>query len=881
MDHPWRSFNNDFMPIDNTSTWSVLDGNSFSSPTQNISFPRMAAPVATVPSPRPPFGQEQPGTPMSYLSPQLHQTTTIHSRLNMAMCKPIVQRCLEVNQIIQDGIQMSSRELPLAFQVIVESAFNLGSIMSDWGIKNASTGLQEYESLLSFFSPSGSLFLLMRHISQDPNLRLELPISRLPINLRQSLESGSLQPFYANKLLLNSTILHLRPLEYFLFAFCRYVHNDVGVSFMEGRSDLTTVLVSLLENYLPYFCPLTTNALPQTQTDSHSSIWNSLSNTTSSFLHLTGQSSSVSPMMQTPVRPSSLINVKHFQSNNNRAGVETVQDTDVLGSQKEKCELFVTIFSDVLMTVSPNKTTKARLSPILSNRQSQPADEQVRVVRIFIKHLHSFFNSCPSLDSLSDPQFKLTSPLDDVKRSIWSQERGIRRKVYYFLKHCFDVWPSDSSFRLPMETWLSYIQPWRYSHGSRDDSDDDNAVGVSRQWLPFIAGNIHFYNTMFIQVMERLSRFDLISAKVSFMVFRLMKIFGSSGLMELIREIENNGQCSDRFNITTTPMRVSLNASRGHFMDSLIKHSICESVEEMDGEEKVTTTSSKAKECVRAFTHRLLFSKGLVQLDIKALKEPAAVSISRSSGIKGFFDSWFADGDETRDGDIAKKVSELHKTESYLITALSRLQFIFETEASDSVDATLDIESEVRQRHLSSPASGRKTSPEVTLSEQGKSILTPEGRRQLKYRLAKPNIAFEGNPDLQATRSYEIHFIVLFTIWLSGLVNKYIGPFLTANYSGDGILSIILQEVFSPPVSYARIVKNPNISQPPHRLTENLPPRVTLRFLADKHLLVCLIIVYLFLRLIGFGISTFVFIGIPCFLIKLTVSLISRLVSSH
>lgn len=38
-----------------------------------------------------------------------------------------------------------------------------------------------------------------------------------------------------------------------------------------------------------------------------------------------------------------------------------------------------------------------------------------------------------------------------------------QKNIYLFLKEAMQHWPIDSSFRLVEETWLSYIQPWRYT----------------------------------------------------------------------------------------------------------------------------------------------------------------------------------------------------------------------------------------------------------------------------------------------------------------------------------------------------------------------------------------------------------------------------------
>lgn len=88
--------------------------------------------------------------------------------------------------------------------------------------------------------------------------------------------------------------------------------------------------------------------------------------------------------------------------------------------------------------------------------------ERVRMVRVLVKHIHSF-----SAKYSSDPT--TSSALRKYARQIMCS------RAYHYVKHLVTTWPLDASFRLVIELWLSLIQPWRYT---------DNTINQFRYYLP-------------------------------------------------------------------------------------------------------------------------------------------------------------------------------------------------------------------------------------------------------------------------------------------------------------------------------------------------------------------------------------------------------------
>lgn len=104
-----------------------------------------------------------------------------------------------------------------------------------------------------------------------------------------------------------------------------------------------------------------------------------------------------------------------------------------------------------------------------------------------------------------------------------------QKKLYVFLRHTLEHWPLDASFRLFLETWLSYVQPWRYvSSGSRTGNGANGAGSTDKvvdlKWQTFVAENLLFFTQFLRKVLLRFLRVELSSSKTSLMLYRISKV---------------------------------------------------------------------------------------------------------------------------------------------------------------------------------------------------------------------------------------------------------------------------------------------------------------------------------------------------------------------
>lgn len=375
------------------------------------------------------------------------------------------------------------------------------------------------------------------------------------------IEQGITPNFYLHKVCANSQSIYpdqlsLNPFEFFFFNFSFYV-KSLNRVLDTNNYQIEFLYLSLLDNYIIKLLPSNNKCVnDQNVTNQQNSLWQSLSSTTSNLLHL-GQTNNKSTQQQQEnsfIQKPSLLNIKPLQNFSFKQTEDYNQKSfDSLGSIIYKCETIINILTEMWLNINiPSNLNKKKVNSTLI-KNNCPNVIYMMCVRVFIKRLHTFANSITdkSLEMGNMPAFE-NHELDEIKKSIWSSKYQIPKKFFSFLKLSFEHWPCDSSFRMPLETWLSFIQPWRYvdeslknlnlneNQSALSNSSNGQQTNNLNRWKNFIQENILFYSAIYKEVIARFINLDLLSLNNVNMLFRVPKVYYQQHLTDLIKEAEAN-----------------------------------------------------------------------------------------------------------------------------------------------------------------------------------------------------------------------------------------------------------------------------------------------------------------------------------------------------
>uniref|UniRef100_A0A8C1HKX8 Sphingomyelin phosphodiesterase 4 n=1 Tax=Cyprinus carpio carpio TaxID=630221 RepID=A0A8C1HKX8_CYPCA len=714
--------------------------------------------------------------------------------------KPLHQRCHELSKIIDD---YPAKELHAIFPWLVESVFgSLDGILSGWNLRFLQARSAEYNIAMDFLDPSGAMMKCVYKL-QAEEYKYEFPVSYLPGPIKSSIHAGVLPdcPLFHNKIQFpTSGLLLLNPFEYYMFSFASSLIAPKNYPPGQHGSCSDSAYFVLVDTYLKYFLPTEGNVPPSPFSDPRGTV--------------------ASPAPRSP----------------------SVPYVGYGGHSTSLLKRHITHQPSVNADPAAQEIWR---SETLLQEPFTPSEEHVLVVRLLVKHLHAFSSSLKQESISSSPSaHSHSSPLEELKRVV--VQRFVQQKLYVFLQHCFGHWPLDASFRAVLETWLSYIQPWRYTGEKNMQADVQNRT-VPDKWASFVQENLLMYTKLFQGFLNRAMRTDLVNAKNALMVFRVSKVFVQPNLSEMIQKAEQLF-LEPEHAILQRQNRVFLTPSHGGSFLSSRQPVGTDSVFKV----KSHVYSLEGQDC----QYNLMFGPDLRKnvlklMQIIAQARQTAKRISDHStemAANNSFLSWFGVGSSDHNntftgGEMDDMGEGMRKTHEFLDKALDYLCQIFRLNAgqlSQLMDNVASVDDEGASKQL----------PDCIPSENGL-VLTDLGRLQIINGLRRFEIEYHGDPELQPIRSYENAFLVRLMFQISSFINARFGDHMEALCSRQDLLGSIGRHYLS---SSSKVAEQRWKSPVTRRMRDHPQrARLSLRVLASYRTLLILLLLYVLFALLSFG----------------------------
>lgn len=376
-----------------------------------------------------------------------------------------------------------------------------------------------------------------------------------------------------------------------------------------------------------------------------------------------------------------------------------------------------------------------------------------------------------------------------------------------FFEYLIDHWPLDASFRLVLETWLSYVQPWRY----RDPTQPERGDGGGGQFSPalwgrYLSEHAEFYDALLKKVVFRFLRLDLSCNKNAFMLFRLCKVLCQDGLPEALKVVIRDG------------------GGGAAAVHSSFASGVAES-SQSDDSEKGSVFDVDFAVVANDLAIKTLEAKRTLMEQRRTLtwKRPKTVGSREESWFTTALVYMLELSKNQQETESAAELVELDKTVTHIDFCTERLLALFELPINvNEVMASLSMSSGFGR---DSPL-GKKVHDE---SEP----LTPQMRWDIINRATKysPKIKSYRNPDEVPLRTDECHILARLLHKISLTVNARF-PAIAERYEEPGAVGAILRQACHPPTSYTILTKH-SLVRSEHRM----PARIVLRPLASHKVL--------------------------------------------
>ncbi|XP_063647171.1 sphingomyelin phosphodiesterase 4 isoform X13 [Pan troglodytes] len=610
--------------------------------------------------------------------------------------------------------------------------------------------------------------------------------------------------------------LALNPFEYYIFFFALSLitQKPLPVSLHVRTSDCAYFI--LVDRYLSWFLP-TEGSVPPPLSSSPGG-------------------TSPSPPPRTPAIPFASYGLHHTSLLKRHISHQTSVNADPASHEIWRSETLLQVFVEMWLHHYSLEMYQKMQSPH-AKESFTPTEEHVLVVRLLLKHLHAFANSLKPEQASLSAHSHATSPLEEFKRA--AVPRFVQQKLYLFLQHCFGHWPLDASFRAVLEMWLSYLQPWRYAPDKQAPGSDSQPRCVSEKWAPFVQENLLMYTKLFVGFLNRALRTDLVSPKHALMVFRVAKVFAQPNLAEMIQKGEQ---------LFLEPELVIPHRQHRLFTAPTFTGSFLSpwppAVTDASFKVKSHVYSLEGQDCkytpmfgpeARTLVLRLAQLITQAKHTAKSISDQCAESPAGHSFLSWLgFSSMDTNGSYTANDLDEMGQDSVRKTDEYLEKALEYLRQIFRLSEAQLRQFTLAL-------GTTQDENGKKQLPDCIVGEDGL-ILTPLGRYQIINGLRRFEIEYQGDPELQPIRSYEIASLVRTLFRLSSAINHRFAGQMAALCSRDDFLGSFCRYHLTEPGLASRHLLSPVGRRQVAGHTRG--PRLSLRFLGSYRTLVSLLLAF-------------------------------------
>ncbi|EFN60972.1 Sphingomyelin phosphodiesterase 4, partial [Camponotus floridanus] len=708
--------------------------------------------------------------------------------------EPLIERCRNLAILIDES---STTELQLVFPLLIDSLFGIVDNIG-WNLHSITLkkNPQEYEALCNFLNPQGPMFSLCYKLLPDCYLKYNFPISYLPSKIRSMLEEAVISPFYLDKIRddQGTRVPYIYPFEYYIFHFAYHLTNP-WLQLQQSENiwaNWETVYVQLAHNYFDHFLPKDNSiVLPM--------IGPYIKKTPPRKLTQSPEFRRDCQRLQTP----RLLKTSILSPGTTTPGSGVPQQQYL--SLVWRSETIVQVFLDFWLEYTEDTQLTSQLNTsylTIPLRHSIHSGEHVRLVRGFIKTLHEFTNSATGDKSA----------MDELKRIILPSVQG---KIYTFLRKAIHHWPLDSSFRLILEAWLSFIQPWRYipeityTKEGKTEEEERGKIHDTGRWISFVASNLLAYTAIFQQLLPRFMRIDLVAPKNATMLFR---VFSQAHLAKMICEIES---CMDDVGLSKS--RLTTNQ-----WTSIVRQQILE----LEG-----PTYQYVPMFSSAITSQVVwFLSTIKQAHLTATSLVEALE-NRKRGKRFLLSLWeFINCEDYSSDDIS--IEERRRVPLLLATTQQQLIDIFQIKLEDIPQVAIVADQEYHDSILSTSFCHQsQTESSLNSSRPGTFVSLQEDRQTCRY------IEYMGDPELQPIRTNECAFFVRNFYKLCCYINLKYRREIIALYNKQSFFGNISRQLLMPPVTVVKLPKRtPNgfISG----CEERLPPRLSLRPLASYTFLI-------------------------------------------